>query len=89
MDNVRCVIAKVEPNRREQVWESLTVKDSIIDKIRNKYSSDLERETAHIDIFVNCDPRSSWEELIEALYKNQQEAALEEVSAYYQIEPDH
>ena len=82
MDNVHRVLAKVEPNQREQVWESMIVDDSIIDKIRNKYSSDSERETAYIDIFVNCNPRSSWEDLAEALYKHHQEASLEEMRSY-------
>ena len=64
------------------MWKSMLFLDSIIDKIQNEHSSDLERETTYIDIYVNCNPYSSWKDLVKTLYKHQQEAAVEEVRSY-------
>ena len=60
----------------------MEVYDSIIDEIQNKHSTDLERETLFIDIYINCFPLSSWAHLAKALYKHQQVAAVEEVRSY-------
>ena len=54
----------------------------IIDEIKKKHSTDLERETATIDTYVSYDPWSSWEYLARKLYEHQQVAAVEEVRSY-------
>ena len=52
-------------------------------KIKIKSHNDLERDTAYyVDVYVNCDPYSSWEELAGQLYRHQQVAAVEEVKSY-------
>ena len=62
--------------------ESITVLDGVVEEVQRKHSTDLERETAYIDIFTNCHPSSSWEEIAKKLYKRQQVAAVEEVRSY-------
>ena len=59
-----------------------SVSTLVIEGVQRKYLTDVERETAYIDIYVNCNPESSWEELAKALYKHQQVAAVEEVRSY-------
>ena len=54
----------------------------IISEVQGKYSADLERQTAYADIYVNCNPHSSWESLARTLYKHQEVAAVEHVRSY-------
>ena len=71
---------KVEPKERFNVWKG--VSDRMTRNIQEKYSSDAEKETACIDIYVNCNPYSSWEDIAKALYQHQQVAAVDEVRSY-------
>ena len=82
VDNVSLVMKKVEPKQRQQVWEDVIGDSDVIDGIKRKSHNDLERETAYVDVYVNCDPYSSWEDLARKLYRHQQVAAVEEVKSY-------
>ena len=75
VENVGQVMEKVEPKVKMQVWKSLEV-------IQEKYSTDSEKETTYVDIYVNCHPYSSWEEVAKELYQHQQVAAVDEVRSY-------
>ena len=59
-----------------------SVSTSVTEEVQRKYLTDLERETAYIEIYVNCNVQSSWEDLAKALYKHKQVAAVEEVRSY-------
>ena len=80
MDNISYVIRKVNPVIRQQIWTSAY--SSNTDEIRQKHLTDLEREAAYVDIFVNCDPYSSWEELAKMLYWHEQADAIEEIRSF-------
>ena len=82
VDNVSLVMKKVEPKQRQQVLEEVVIVPVVIDGIKRKSHNDLERETAYVDVYVNCHPSSSWEELAGKLYRHQQVAAVEEVKSY-------
>ena len=82
VDNVSLLMKKVEPEQRQQVLEGVIARRNVIDEIKRKSHNDLERETAYVDVYVNCDPYSSWEELAGKLYRHQQVAAVEEVKSY-------
>ena len=82
VDNVSLVMKKVEPKQRQQVLEGVIDVSSVIDGIKRKSHNDLERETAYVDVYVNCYRSSSWEELARKLYRHQQVAAVEEVKSY-------
>ena len=82
VDNVSLVMKKLDPKQRQQVWEDVIGVRSVIDGIKRKSHNDLERETAYVDVYVNCDPYCSWEHLAGKLYRHQQVAAVEEVKSY-------
>ena len=80
MENVGQVMEKVEPKERFNVWKG--VSDRMTRNIREKYSTYSEKETAYVDMYVNCDKDASWEEIAEKLYQHQQVAAVDEVRSY-------
>ena len=57
VENVGQIMDKVEPKERLQVWKSL-INASTMSTIKKKYSTDSEKETAYVDIYVNCDAYS-------------------------------
>ena len=77
VDNVSHIMEKVEPKERQQV-----LKELIVVGIPEKYSTDLEKEAAAVDIYVNYSPYYSWEDLARSLYRHHQVAAVEEVRSY-------
>ena len=83
VDNVSHIMEKVEPKQRQQILKEMVI-DRIFDEIQSsgQYSTALELEAAAVDIYVNCHPRSSWEELARRLYCHHQVAAVEEVRSY-------
>ena len=83
VDNVSHIMEKVEPEERQQILKEMVVA-SIFDEMcsSGQYSTALEVEAAAVDIYVNCHPRSSWEELARSLYRHHQVAAVEEVRSY-------
>ena len=83
VDNVSHIMEKVEPKERQQILIEMVV-DIIFNEIwsSGQYSTALEVEAAAVDIYVNCHPLSSWEELARSLYYHHQVAAVEEVRSY-------
>ena len=81
MDNVSRVMKKVEPEKREQVWESVLVIRVAYDAINRQYSPE-ERESACVDIYVHCCSWSSWTDIAASLYYQHQVVAVEELRSY-------
>ena len=81
VDNVTRVMKKIEPEKREEVWESVLATGTVSKNILEHYSPE-ERESASVDIYVNCCPESSWEDLANKLYHLHQIRAVEEVRSY-------
>ena len=83
VDNVSHIMEKVEPKERQQVLEEM-IASSMFNEIQSseKYSTDLEKEAAAVDIYVNCCLWASWEDLAKTLYRHYQVAAVEEVRSY-------
>ena len=81
VENMNCVMAKVEPKEREKVYWEVRDYDAMM-KIQEQYSTDSEREVAYVDVYVNCDSRSSWQSLAKVLYRRHHVAAVEEVRSY-------
>ena len=83
VDNVTRVIEKMESEHREILWKNLLSLSigSIFEVIQQRYSPE-ERESVRVDIYVNCNPRSSWEHLAKELYYHQQDIALGEIKFY-------
>ena len=80
MDNVSRVMKKVEPDKRDQVWERVLISDAY-DAINRQYSPE-ERESARVDIYVHSCSSSSWTELAKSLYHHHQVVAVEELRSY-------
>ena len=55
MDNVELKV-------KMQVWEILVLRDAFKEiQTSGKYSSDLKKESAAVDMDINCHPWASWE----------------------------
>ena len=81
MENIGQVMEKVEPKERLSVFRT-TVNSFRVEDIMLECSTDSEKESAFMDIYVNCNPLSSWVDLAKALYQCEQMAAVEEVRSY-------
>ena len=82
MNNVSCVMEKVEPKQRQKVLESIVGYPTVTDAIKNKFSNISEREAAYVYLYVNCNYSSSWEEIASSLFKHDQVAAVDELKSY-------
>ena len=80
VDNVSHVMEKVEPIVKAEVWEDTCDYAMEVVKMRVLGRSGKEDECA--DLYVNCNPNSSWEQLARSLYRHHQVAAVEEVRSY-------
>jgi hypothetical protein len=79
VDNVTHIMEKVEPQVKTQVWED--VRAPLEEKkIKELCMSGKADECA--DMYVNCNPYSSWEDIAQSLYRHHQMAAIEEVRSY-------
>ena len=83
VDNVSHIIEKIEPKERQQLLKEIIL-EFVFNEIQysGKYLTPLAVETAAVDIYVNCCPGSSWEDLARSLYRHHQVAAVEEVRSY-------
>ena len=79
VDNVSCVMEKVEPTVKMQVWNDV-LQHGMIQVLSKEEFSFKEEECA--DIYVNCYHPASWERLAGSLYRDHQVAAVEEVRSY-------
>ena len=52
----------VEPKVKMQIWEILVLRDTFKEiQSSGKHSTDLEKENAAVNMYVNCHPWASWE----------------------------
>ena len=82
VENVVREIQKVAVDNRRQLWENVFGYDRVIGEIYDSQSSDEEKLCSVSDIYVNCRPDSSWEELVCCLYENGEMAAAEITKAF-------
>ena len=82
VDNVSRVVEKVEPKERQPLLKEMII--FVFNDIQSsgKYPTASEVEAAAIDIYVNCCPWASWDDLAGSLYRYHQVAAVEEVRSY-------
>ena len=73
---------KVTDGGAEEVWRGLITNDDILEDISSKCSTERELVNACADIYVNCNPDSSWEKVAGRLYREGETAAVEEVRSY-------
>ena len=72
------MMEKVTDGGAKEVWRWL-INSAMFS---SKCSTERELVNACADIYVNCDPNSSWERVVGALYREGETAAVEEVRSY-------
>ena len=81
VENLLGVMEKVTDGRAEEVWRWL-IGSTMLEDISSKCSTERELVNTCVDIYVNCNPDSSWEEVACGLYCEGETAAVEEVRPY-------
>ena len=83
MENVINTIQNVAVDNRRQLWEKvLGDYNDAVYKIYSSHSSDEQKLHSLSDVYVNCKPDSSWEELVCCLYKEGEVAATQTARAF-------
>ena len=81
VESVTRVMKKIDVEKVEEVWKTLLVYSSVYENTQQHYSPE-ERGSVCVDIYVHCNPWSSWEHLAKKLYYLHQVAAAEEVRCH-------
>ena len=81
VETVLSVMEKVTDSSAEEVWRYFIDKD-LLEYIKSKCSTEKELMHTCADIYVNCEPDSSWERIACRLYCREETAAVEEVQSY-------
>ena len=81
VENLLGVMEKVTDGRAKEVWREL-IDGDVLEDISSKCSTERELVSTLVDIYVNCNPDSSWEEVASRLYHKGETAAVEEVRSY-------
>ena len=83
MENVAGVMEKVAVERRKEVWSRRgIVPDAQLEEIYQKYSTEEQRIHACADIYVNCNPDSSWTDLHQGLYRENEMTAARKAKTF-------
>jgi hypothetical protein len=72
---------KVTDGRAEEVWGRL-IGSTVLEDISSKCSTERELVNTCADIYINCDPDSSWEGIASRLHREGETATVEEVRSY-------
>ena len=83
MENVAGVMEKVAVERRKEVWSEWgIVPDPQLEETYKKYSTEEQRIHACADIYVNCNPDSSWTHLCHRLYEENEMTAAKKAKTF-------
>ena len=89
MGNVVGVLENVEVERRKNVWTQLymghimiLVRDPLLEEIYQKYSTEEQRIHACADIYINCNPNTSWTEVCQGLYRENEIIAARKAKTF-------
>ena len=83
VENLLGVMEKVTDGSAEKIWRRW-IQDSTckLEDIKSKSSTQRELVNTCADIYVNCCPDPSWEDVALGLYREEETAAVEEVRSY-------
>ena len=77
------VLENVAVERRKVVWSrSGIIPYPQLEEIYQKYSTEEQRIHAYADIYVNCCPHSSWTDLCQGLYWENEMTAAKKAKAF-------
>ena len=82
MENVIREIQKVAVDNRKLLWVNVLEHERVVAEIYDSHSSDEEKVCSFSDLYVNCKPDSSWEQLVCCLYENGEMEATEIAKAF-------
>ena len=87
VETILGVMEKVTDGMAKEIWRTLflhniTLGDDLFEDISSKCSTERELMHTYADIYVNCHPDSSWDNLALVLYVCEETAAVEEVRSY-------
>ena len=91
MERLVGVMKKVtsDEGRRWQVWAEVLecygyTPSSYLNEVYTKYTTDEEKTHVLADVYVNIKPESSWQHLVETLYRKSELAAAKEAKSFLQ-----
>ena len=79
VDNVSRVMEKVKCELRPQIWNDLS---ATIERVIRREGYSSEKDPEYADLYANCNPWATWDDLARSLYYHHQVAAVEEVRSY-------
>ena len=82
VDNVCHVMEKVEPKVKRKVWKDAYWAPLDTGKVNRMSITEQGKDNEYADLYVNCNPYSSWEDIAGSLYHHHQVAAVEKVRSY-------
>ena len=75
VDNVTKVMETVTAGGFLKVWKDLNFSKSLVNMVTGNLSTFKERTQACVDIFLNCEPRASWQRITTSLFDCKEIAA--------------
>ena len=81
IENVMKVMEKVAGGKHKTVWRWCLGSDTL-EYINSKCSTEKELTRTCSDVYVHCDPDSSWKNLARGLYHEEEAAAVEKVRSF-------
>ena len=83
VDNVVGVLENVAVERRKELWSRRhIVLRPQLEEIYQKYSTEEQRIHACADIYVHCRPHSSWTDLYQRLYAENEMTAVRKAKTF-------
>ena len=83
VDSLGRVMELVTADNIVGVWEMLGVPEELVEMISEKHSTPKEKTRACVDLYLNCHPNASWNEIITGLYMPGEMAAAREAKPFY------
>ena len=84
MTNVIRVMEKVAVDKRGRAWETVLDRHLASNIYGHCYSLEEEKLYTCADIYANCKPDSSWEQVFQGLYEGSEQEAAKEAKAFLQ-----
>ena len=84
VDNVTKVMEMVTADRIMKVWDWLDVPESLVKMITRNLSTTKEKTRACVDLYLNCSPEPTWEDITLGLYQCGELAAAKEAKSFLQ-----
>ena len=84
VDNVTQILNKIPGDKWEKVMDRLNIPRPLLEEIQRRYmySTDIEKNHACADYYVNCHPDAEWIHLTRKLYYEKEFASVRESKSF-------